>query len=163
MQEMTNSVCRPLIVQESTGSADDWTAFFLNGTAFELAAGTTHILDLQADVHSTAFLKWCFRAIAVTSPETQMTFSEGHELEPRSYPSFRTQHDKLDWKDGYLIGPYDKVVLDLPANQVVAYEPFWFRTFRAMRKTIRRRRVAFSAIFHSYPDKLSSDCEGKPG
>lgn len=133
MQEMTNSICKPLVVRESTVSAIDWTAFFLNGTALELAAGTTHILDLQADVHSTAFLKWCFRADAVTRLEMKMTFSEGYESEPRSYPFFRTKNDRLDWRNGHLIGPYDEVVLDLPANQVVAYEPFWFRTFRAMR------------------------------
>jgi hypothetical protein len=62
-----------------------------------------------------------------------LTYSEGYELEPRSYPFFRRKADRLDAKNGFLIGPQDKLTLDLPDTQTVTYEPFWFRTFRILR------------------------------
>ncbi|KAJ4184941.1 hypothetical protein NW755_008855 [Fusarium falciforme] len=62
----------------------------------------------------------------------KITYSEGYELKPRSYPFFRTKADRLDTKDSYLIGPYDDVTIDIPASQTATYEPFWFRTFRVL-------------------------------
>ncbi|KAB8215152.1 Six-hairpin glycosidase-like protein [Aspergillus novoparasiticus] len=92
---------------------------------------------LHADTHSTAFLRWAFQGITNASQITlKVTYSEGYELEPRSYPYFRKKTDRLDAKAGHLIGPYDAVTLDIPDTQAVAYEPFWFRTFRLLRLEI---------------------------
>ncbi|GAB1193937.1 hypothetical protein APSETT444_003174 [Aspergillus pseudonomiae] len=66
----------------------------------------------------------------------KVTYSEGYELEPRSYPFFRKKTDRLDAKAGHLLGSYDAVTLDIPDTHTVVYEPFWFRTFRLLRVEI---------------------------
>lgn len=133
MQDYTTSVCRPLVIQESTRSLSDWTSFFLRNSPLELSANTKHTLDLQAEFHSTAFLRWQFKSKDTTTLRFKATYSEGYEAEPRSYPFARTKHDRLDWQNGYLIGPYDEVSLNLAPNEEAIYEPFWFRTFRMIR------------------------------
>jgi hypothetical protein len=122
-----------------------------------LAAGSFHTLEVQADVHSTAFLRWTFRATEQQSQiKLKATYSEGYEHEPRNYPFFRTKSDRLDADKGYLIGPYDEVVLDVPPGQTVVYEPFWFRTFRLIRLEITVglqpvELVSFDAVQVNYP------------
>lgn len=98
-----------------------------------LAGGTVHTLEVQAEVHSTAFIAWSFRAPKRSQVTLKVTYSEGYELEPRSYPFFRTKSDRLRTQNGHLIGPFDLVTLDVPEVGIVKYEPFWFRTFRVMR------------------------------
>ncbi|RDW62204.1 hypothetical protein BP6252_11637 [Coleophoma cylindrospora] len=121
---------------KSAVSAEDWAACFSQKQPVLLPGDSTHTLEVQADVHSTAFLKWTFKAVKDSQIRLQITYSEGYELEPRSYPFFRTKRDRLDAKDGYILGPSDIVNLDLPQEQVIVYEPFWFRTFRIMRVEI---------------------------
>ncbi|KAM0814042.1 putative Six-hairpin glycosidase-like protein [Seiridium cardinale] len=118
---------------ESANAIDDWTACLSSGKPLALASSSVHTLDLQADVHSTAFISWTFKASKKSQVTLKAMYSEGYELEPRSYPFFRTKADRLATKDGHLIGPFDLVTLDLPDQQTVKYEPFWFRTFRVMR------------------------------
>ncbi|RSL44316.1 hypothetical protein CEP54_014742 [Fusarium duplospermum] len=117
---------------DSDTASDSWASFLSENKALDLAAGTHHTLQLQADVHSTAFLRWSFQANKASQIRFKITYSEGYELEPRSYPFFRTKADRLDSKDAYLIGPYDDVAIDVPASQTITYEPFWFRTFRVL-------------------------------
>ncbi|KAL6357029.1 hypothetical protein LRP88_10646 [Fusarium phalaenopsidis] len=117
---------------DSDVSFDSWTSFLSDNKTLDLTPGTHHTLQLQADVHSTAFLRWSFQAAKASQIRFKITYSEGYELKPRSYPFFRTKADRLDTKDSYLIGPYDDVTIDIPESQTVAYEPFWFRTFRVL-------------------------------
>lgn len=86
----------------------------------------------------------------------KITYSEGYELESGSYPFFRNKADRLDATNGLIIGPYDDVTLDLPRSQRIAYEPFWFRTFRLMRLEISVGEhpvtlVSFTATQVNYP------------
>ncbi|KAF5004573.1 hypothetical protein FDECE_8936 [Fusarium decemcellulare] len=117
----------------SNAESDEWAACLSGQQPLTLAAGSSHTLEVQADVHSTAFLRWTYKAAQQTQIQLKVTYSEGYENEPRSYPFFRSKSDRLDATNGHLIGPYDDVTLDLPASQSVVYEPFWFRTFRVMR------------------------------
>lgn len=124
-------------LRESKVSLDSWAACFSENKPLVLPSGWTSNIELQADVHSTAFVRWAFRAVAKPSQvRLKITYSEGYELEPRQYPFFRTKADRLDATDGHLIGPYDDVTLELPNTKKVIYEPFWFRTFRIMRLEI---------------------------
>jgi hypothetical protein len=141
----------------STASTTDWTASQSGSRPLSLSAGTSHTLEVQADVHSTAFLHWKFKATEARSQiRLRVTYSEGYEHEPRNYPFFRTKSDRLDAEIGYIIGPYDEVVLDLPAGHIVVYEPFWFRTFRLIRLEIdvgsaAVELVSFDAVQVNYP------------
>ncbi|KAF2762652.1 Six-hairpin glycosidase [Pseudovirgaria hyperparasitica] len=99
-----------------------------------LTANSTHVLDIQADCHSTAFLKWRFHApVADSSLDIRIIYSEGYELEPPAYPFFRKKANRLDVENGQIHGPRDIVSLSVLKEQIVEYEPFWFRTFRILR------------------------------
>lgn len=144
---------------ESISSAGDWASYLSGSAPLTLPAETSHTLELQADVHSTAFLRWTFKADKQSQIKLKITYSEGYELEPRSYPFFRTKADRLEPKDGHLIGPFDEVILDLPGGQTIVYEPFWFRTFRLMRLEVTVGAtpvefVSFEATQVNYPMAL---------
>lgn len=141
---------------QSDVSLNDWTNSLTQNTPLLLPKGSTHTLEIQADVHSTAFVQWTFKASKPSQLNLKVTYSEGYELEPRSYPFFRTKADRLDAKNGHLLGPFDEVTLDLPEGRTVAYEPFWFRTFRIMRLEITIgpepvEFISFEAAQVNYP------------
>lgn len=118
---------------QSVISTEEWETSLSGDQPLTLPGGSSHILELQAEVHSTAFLRWTFRATKSSQIRLKVTYSEGYEHEPRSYPFFRTKSNRLDAKNGHLIGPFDDLMLELPEMQTITYEPFWFRTFRIMR------------------------------
>lgn len=122
---------------ESSVTTHEWSRCLAGSYPLCLPAQSTHKLDIQADVHSTAFLYWAFKSAGKSQVQLKITYSEGYELEPRAYPFFRTKADRLDAEGGRIIGPYDEVVLSLPGNETARYEPFWFRTFRVMRVEIQ--------------------------
>lgn len=133
MPESTPAVVNTIRACESSFTADDWTAFLLGDHPLVLPAGSSHIVEMQANSHSTAFIKWTFKATNEPSEiKLKVTYSEGYELEPRSYPFFRSKADRLDAERGHIIGPYDEVVLKASGMES-CYEPFWFRTFRVAR------------------------------
>lgn len=141
---------------QSSVSAEDWSSYLSGKSSLTLPGGSSHTLELQAEVHSTAFVQWTFKAAKQSSIRLKITWSEGYELEPRSYPFFRTKADRLDADNGHIIGPYDEVQLDLPEGQAVTYEPFWFRTFRVLRLEVSAgpesvQLISFNATQVNYP------------
>jgi hypothetical protein len=141
---------------QSVVPIEEWKIFLSKNGPLIIPAGSSHVLELQAEVHSTAFLCWTFMAHKQSQIRLKITYSEGYELEPRSYPFFRSKNDRLDSKNGYLIGPFDEVTLDLPEEQTITYEPFWFRTFRILRLEITAglapvELVSFVATQVNYP------------
>lgn len=123
---------------QSIAAINDWTSWLSGIRPLSLPAGSAHTLDVQADVHSTAFLRWAFKATEAQSQvRLKVAYSEGYELDPRDYPYFRSKGDRLDAERGYHIGPYDEVTLHLLRGQTRVYEPFWFRTFRILRLEIK--------------------------
>ncbi len=136
MPEESHCAVKTVRKCQSTISVEHWTDFLYGNRSLTLPSRSSHTVDLQAEVHSTAFLKWTFKATEQSEVKLKITYSEGYEQEPRSYPFFRTKTDRLDAKNGHLIGPFDEVTLSLPEFQSIAYEPFWFRTFRILRLEI---------------------------
>lgn len=135
MPESTPIIVKTIRACESAIDISKWEAFFAKSCALVLPAESRHNLELQADVHSTAFLRWAFKDVEHSSSvKLKVTYSEGYELEPRSYPFFRSKADRLDANVGHIIGPYDEVTLKFTDNgETVVYEPFWFRTFRLLK------------------------------
>ncbi|SMR42963.1 unnamed protein product [Zymoseptoria tritici ST99CH_1E4] len=121
---------------QSARQISDWTAFLRGSASLTLPAKSSHRLEIQAEVHSTAFLRWTFDARQQSQIKMKVTYSEGYELEPRSYPFFRTKKDRVDASNGHLLGPFDEIILDIVPGQMNVYEPFWFRTFRLFRLEI---------------------------
>ncbi|WWC60750.1 uncharacterized protein I303_103326 [Kwoniella dejecticola CBS 10117] len=147
---------------KSTASDDVWREYLSGKGSVTLGENTRHSLDIQADVHSTAFVQWSFSAKEDTQIKLKLTYSEGYELEPRFYPWLRTKANRLDSKNGLLLGPYDEVTLDIPAGQTITYEPFWFRTFRLIRFEVEVGKqpvqlVSFKATQVNYPLDVKGD------
>lgn len=136
MPEESNVLVNEVRACHSDVLRDRWTSFLSGSSPLSLPANSSHSLDLQAEVHSTAFLKWVFKGTKRSQLKLKITYSEGYELEPRAYPFFRTKANRLDAEKGQILGPHDEVTLAIPASQHVTYEPFWFRTFRVMRVDI---------------------------
>lgn len=136
MPESTPAIVNTIRSCESSFTTDDWAAFLLGGHPLVLPRGSSHFVEIQADCHSTAFIRWTFKAARKPSQvRLKVTYSEGYELEPRSYPFFRSKADRLDAEGGHIIGPYDEVVFKV-SDMESSYEPFWFRTFRLFRLEI---------------------------
>ncbi|KAJ5919402.1 hypothetical protein N7466_010345 [Penicillium verhagenii] len=134
MPETQNVAMDTIKLCKSNVPKENWTGVFSRNDPLTLFPGSTHVLELQADVHSTAFLQCVFKAVDQPSQvKLKITYSEGYELEPRSYPYFRSKGDRLDNTAGVIIGPYDEATLTVPDGEDVVYEPFWFRTFRVLR------------------------------
>ena len=122
-------------VRRADGPLDTetWSQHFCTEKPLQLAAGSTHSVDLQADEHSTAFLEWAFKSVSDSEIHIKATYSEGYEHEPPSYPFFRSKGDRLQSDGGHIIGPFDEVTLAVQAGHTAYYRPFWFRTFRIIR------------------------------
>lgn len=145
-------------IRKSEGplSVNDWSKHFLNGGALQLPGNSTHSLELQADVHSTAYIEWQFRSQEQSDLRIKLMYSEGYECEPRSYPFFRSKKDRLNCEDGHIIGPFDQVNLAIEPGEGALYQPFWFRTFRIIRIQITVgpapvELVSFTATQTNYP------------
>ncbi|CAG7996856.1 unnamed protein product [Penicillium salamii] len=157
MPESTPVAVNTIRACDSSADASDWVAFLSGKGPLTLPANSVHKVDIQADVHSTAFLRWAFKAVRDASQiKLKVTYSEGYELEPRSYPFFRSKADRLDASVGHIIGPYDEVTLEISDSENVVYEPFWFRTFRLLRVEIEIgphpiELLSFTATQVNYP------------
>lgn len=148
---------------QSSITKAQWESSLLQSEPLLLPAQSSHTLEIQADVHSTAFLRWTFQAYRPSQLKMKITYSEGYEHEPRDYPFFRSKGDRLDAVKGHLIGPFDEVILDIQEGDPVIYEPFWFRTFRVLRLEITTGSEAVElSSFHAwqanYPLEVKSFC-----
>ena len=119
----------------SSASAEEWTDFLSGHGTLTLPADSKHRVEVQAACHSTAFLRWKFRR-PCQGARLKVTYSEGYEREPLGDPTYHTKGDRLDSTNGHLTGGvtdfHDLVSLScLPSiDNIITYEPFWFRTFR---------------------------------
>ncbi|KAK8869488.1 hypothetical protein IAR55_000053 [Kwoniella newhampshirensis] len=156
LPESTSVSVNTIHAAQSACATGDWSAYLSGQRSITLSPKTSHSLDLQADVHSTAFIRWVFTAQKQSQIKLKLTYSEGYELDPRQYPWLRTKADRLDAENGHLIGPFDEVTLDIPAGELTTYEPFWFRTFRLMRVELEVGSesvdmISFDATQVNYP------------
>ena len=136
MPEESKVVVKTVRNCKSNLSVEDWIGFLSGTQQLVLPGASSHVLEPQVEVHSTAFLRWDFEAMEESFIKLKVTYSEGYELEPRSYPFLRTKKDRLDAQNGRIIGPHDEITMALQAGQQTTYEPFWFRTFRVLRVEI---------------------------
>ena len=137
MPELTHVDVTKLRACTSVLPDSDWIASLSGSDQIVLPSNSKHVLEVQADVHSTAFLRWTFQATSPSQIRLKITYSEGYEYEPRVYPFFRVKGDRQDAKHGKIIGPYDEAILELAVDSPIAYEPFWFRTFGVIKLEIQ--------------------------
>lgn len=162
MPEQTPAPINTVRACHSNVVKENWVALLQGKQRLRLPAESSHVVDLQADVHSTAFLAWRFLATEDSQVRLKVTYSEGYELQPRSYPFFRSKEDRLDVENGHILGPFDDVTLLLEGGKIEEYEPFWFRTFRVLRVEITTGPKAVDILSLdttqvNYPLNVSAD------
>lgn len=124
MPEEIPVVLKMVRVVQSPVSIEGWDSWLSHHGQLVLPGRSEHSIELQAPVHSTAFVKWSFWAEHQSEMKLKVKYSEGYEHEPRSYPFFRTKTDRLDSCNGYLIGPYNEALISIPVDRKTEYEPF---------------------------------------
>lgn len=121
---------------DSDLSVEAWLDLFQNGKSLKLVPGTTHRIELEAECHSTAFLRFTAEQATGGSSEVTITYSEGYEKKPEGDGKYdpslpRVKSDRLQREGNYLIGPTDTFVFTGgEGEEEETYEPFWWRTFR---------------------------------
>ena len=123
-------------IKRRTSTVDEsaWLSTLNGKGPLELPPASYHRLEIEAECHSTAFLR--FRFAGVTQARLKVTYSESYERPPLDNYDFRNKGDRRDPTNAVLTGScidvYDEIDLaSLPvADGISTYEPFWFRTFR---------------------------------
>ncbi|TVY62496.1 hypothetical protein Focb16_v004276 [Fusarium oxysporum f. sp. cubense] len=135
---------------QSSLCTEEWKHLFLSssrgqdgGLGLRLPAGTSHHVELEADHHLTAYLRFCFRRPQQTGSRLSITYAECYEDTPAFVPYLRCKGDRCD-RTKQLLGPEDKYVFAGKSGGNAAeslqytknpecdevFSPFHFRTFR---------------------------------
>ncbi|KAH6952064.1 Six-hairpin glycosidase-like protein [Fusarium avenaceum] len=114
-----------------------------SATDLVLPAGTSHHVELEADHHMTAHLKFRFRRPQAAGARLSITYAECYEDTPKVVPYLRCKGDRCD-RTKQLLGPEDRYVFageagaesaktlqytETPGSEEM-FSPFHFRTFR---------------------------------
>ncbi|KAH7139879.1 bacterial alpha-L-rhamnosidase-domain-containing protein, partial [Dactylonectria estremocensis] len=116
-------------------SSEEWTSLMLEEKPVVLAPNSNHTVDIEVKVLTTGFLDFAcqYEGDLGSRPEIEILCSECYE------PTFemgqpRRKGDRTNFRNGTLYGPVDIYKPHTGLNQ---YSPFWFRTFRYVRITIK--------------------------
>lgn len=123
-------------IRQSIFSKENWNQLLLNDHSLTIPANTTEIVEISADKEMTGYLslkmsKGADTLIKILQSEAyvtdQMTSVNGLPIPVKK--------DRADSKNGHLKGFVDTYhVLGMQNEE---YSPFWFRTFRYIRLTIK--------------------------
>ncbi|KAI8718175.1 hypothetical protein NCS52_00595600 [Fusarium sp. LHS14.1] len=85
---------------ESSLSHDAWeaavTTFHPGDSDILIPAGTSHQLDLEAQSHTTAFIRFRFKRPNIGGARLTITYSESYEDDPELVPYLRRKENRLD-------------------------------------------------------------------
>lgn len=116
-----------------------WTAMLQNQQAITLSSNSTAWVEVEAQTLTTGFLELTTRR--GTNAEIRLLSSECYEkdlgVDFSAFPMKRSKGNRRDYTTGKLYGMEDKYVVGGGLDRDVAYEPFWFRTFRFIRLSFR--------------------------
>ncbi|KAM0229406.1 hypothetical protein ACHAP5_011667 [Fusarium lateritium] len=138
---------------QSSLPAEAWKGLFMRsdgGPGLVLPAGSSHHIELQADHHLTAYLRFCFQRPRAACSRLSIRYSECYEDTPASVPYLRCKGDRCD-QTKQLLGPEDiyffsgesgadaaaalQYTKDPTSEEV--FSPFHFRTFRFLTLSIQ--------------------------
>ena len=120
---------------DSTSPHDAWDLLIRDETSLTLETNTKHRIELEFDVHSTAFLKITAKRPQGPGATVRFTYSEAYEVLPRpgQGQGFTNKDDRTKRQGHSLVGPSDRYTFGgiAASNEPLeSYEPFWWKTFR---------------------------------
>ncbi|WYZ45791.1 hypothetical protein EsH8_IX_000016 [Colletotrichum jinshuiense] len=116
-----------------------------SNTTLRLPPGTSHHVEIEIDLHTTALLSFRFQRPGVSGSVLRVRYSEGYEDKPEFVPYIRCKGDRTDTTKA-LYGPEDvykfsgpigiqassELAYEAEASTVENFSPFHFRTMRYM-------------------------------
>jgi len=146
-----------------------WNELLSKQRTVVVASGQEIWVEIESSVLTTGFLELDFTGGQAT--ELTVLYAESYEkdlgVDRSPFPLPRCKGDRRDWKNGRLYGNEDHVVLAAAADELTRYEPFWFRTFRFIRLSIKCketplaiRRIAFRETH--YPLEITTQVRLPP-
>ncbi len=126
-----------MAVRASAHGKDAWERFAKGEASLEIAANTTEDVEINADVLTTGYLN--LRVAGGAGAGIEILCSEAYVLPRREGERHGRKGDRTDCVNGELEGYTDVYTVDGygTSDRPEAYEPFWFRTFRFVKLTIK--------------------------
>ena len=116
---------------DSTIEGPHWEDLIRKSTPLTLDKGSKHRIELEFEVHSTAFVALSAARLTSGGSKVRFTYSEAYEVLPRFSPLRKDDRTK---REGHgLTGPSDAYTFSGTSGgqgSVESYEPFWWKTFR---------------------------------
>ncbi|ORX34105.1 bacterial alpha-L-rhamnosidase-domain-containing protein [Kockovaella imperatae] len=114
---------------------DAWHQLIAGRAPLTLPKGSKHRLELEFQVHSTAFISVTAERPKYSGSKVSLTYSEAYEVLPRPPPGqgFTFKDDRTQREGHGLVGPSDSYFFSGYAgggDRTESYEPFWWKTFR---------------------------------
>lgn len=138
-----NQSVKLVCVREGKTNAEKWNSF-LNGIPLKIAAHSKEIVELGTEGEITAYVKIAVRGGCGT--EIKIITSEGYGYKnngPGIYgpgtPVLPVKGDRTDYKNGYLEGVTDKVILTTGENEKQIFRTFFYRACRYLRLEIETK------------------------
>jgi hypothetical protein len=140
-----------------------WSGFF-QGHPLRLEANTTHRIEVEYEVHSTALIQLKMQAQRVPGANVKITYTECYAAE-RGDNGYLTKGDRTKREGHALRGPSDYYECN-QREGVEIYEPFWWRTFRflVLEFTVGDEPldlIGFAATQTNYPMAVTAEWNEK--
>jgi hypothetical protein len=129
LPEESTAVFKSVNASASSKSISEWTDFF-RGRALSLEPNSTHRIEVEFQVYTTAFLRLVVRNQHRTGSVVKFTYSEAYENPAAPYTSRKTVRTARE--GNVLQGPSDSYQFsgsDETGN-IETFEPFWWKAFR---------------------------------
>lgn len=127
-------------ILEGAHTQQDWEAFLQGNAPIQIPPHTTEVVELSAGEEMTAFLK--LSLWGGTDAEIRLRYAEAYVqklVQVNEIDWIWTRGDRTDFREGHLEGYEDvyQAVGTGTETKPELYEPFWFRTFRFLRLTVK--------------------------
>ena len=154
-------------VRESKFTKDIWESFLTNNKLITIPPNSCEIIEFSAGVESTGFLKLSMYNGLGAKIEILTSECYAYEgIEGVEGPILPRKSDRTDSINGKLYGFTDSyhVFGNGSPNLPEIYEPFWFRTFRYIKLTIKTSNTpltvkGFDFIENGYPLNVKTSVE----
>lgn len=129
-----------MALQQSAHTQADWERFLAGEHVLTIPSHAEEIVEISAGAEMTGYIHAAFASGA--NADVELLYSESYVQDAVEGPEqIPVKGDRMDCAHGHLMGYRDVYHVagygTTAGNGAEIYEPFWFRTFRFLRLTIR--------------------------